>query len=149
MEQRNNLGKYRGKRTDGKGWVYGYLFEDIAPQRHLSYIIKGGFVPALTMPASEFVEVDPETVGQYVGLPEEEKEQVCEGDLLQLDRDAKFIVEIRYSGGRFEGVWIGEEIKHLSPVSNRNWLQWKKIGNIHDNPELLTIVNNPPEKTAL
>ena len=59
--------KFRGLRVDGLGWVYGYLFEDIATNRHLSYILEGGMVPALSMPTNKFIEVIPSTVDQFTG----------------------------------------------------------------------------------
>jgi len=73
---------------------------------------------------------------QYVGLKDMKGKDIYEGDVLRLDND-RFLIEIVYSGGRFEGVWIKDELKRLSPHMNRNWLQWEVIGNVYKNPELL------------
>ncbi len=48
---------FRGLRTDGKGWVYGNLLNSIS----IGEVGEG-------MWSYTYVEVKPETVGQYTGL---------------------------------------------------------------------------------
>ena len=80
---------FRAKRIDNNEWIEGYLFEDISPTRHISYIIQAGFVPALSMPSSNFREVDNNTIGQFTGLIDKNGNKVFEGDF---DADGNVVV---------------------------------------------------------
>ena len=72
--------KFRGKRIDNDKWVYGYLYEDVKPNRHLSYILQLVFVPTLSVPSDLFIEVDPETVGQFTGFHDKNGVEIYEGE---------------------------------------------------------------------
>ena len=76
MEQRNNLGKYRGKTVDGYNhWVYGSLVNNLWTK-----VDGGNAVTEIITGISQegdcwedviyetIVEVDPETVGRYLDL---------------------------------------------------------------------------------
>ncbi len=121
--------KFRGKRIDNGEWVYGYLFEDITPARHICYIIEGGFVPALSMPSSNFKEVKPETVGQYIGKIRTEQE-VYINDLIQHGETIRIV---EYRNGNTCLIRQNKQDTILLSFSENP----KKVGNIFDNPELL------------
>jgi uncharacterized phage protein (TIGR01671 family) len=121
---------FRGKRKDNGKWVYCEF------TRLLYGIIE----------ISERTEVDPETVGQYTGLRDKDGEKVFEGDIVQFTYR-----EIILTG---EIVYLPEDMSFgVRDLKNADWKvegetspfavwrskdnDFKVIGNIHDNPELL------------
>ncbi|ETT30289.1 hypothetical protein C161_27578 [Paenibacillus sp. FSL R5-192] len=131
--------KFRGKAIDhgkhhGK-MVYG----------HLSEWESGSWIDCGTEQESEWVPVDPETVGQFIGIKDgTTDEEWCEDDILTPNPHAKNqelqVICYDIHQGRYKGVplsayelnagnggWTGFDIK--------SWQ--KRIGNVHENPELL------------
>ena len=121
--------KFRGKRLSTREWVYGSLIQ-----------WKDGDA---TICANESEnnnvlikhDVNPDTVGQYTGLKDRSGQDVYEGDLLRTSEGNIMIAE-----------WVGSGIitRCLTPtydgMMNTNRYAFpvsEKIGNIHDNPELL------------
>ena len=134
---------FRGKRLDDGEWVYGYLSKwPTRGWKNLSTII----VPedGLHDGMAEQVEVDLNTIGQYVGLTDKNGQKVFEGDILAFysDYHEKEIVDGVVKYGEFnctccDGVygWYidGGDIRKLGDTNTRLYV----VGNIHDNPELL------------
>ena len=132
---RENL--FRGKRRDNGEWVYGSLFVGfkksyICPEAIAMYNFDG----ALCL--GGFVEVSPESVGQYTGLKDKHGKKIFEGDILLLD-DIKGIVN--YGTGCFcvklpSPDYLYRNNPAIDMVLNE-YPGLEIIGNIHDNPELL------------
>lgn len=117
--------KFRGKRLDDGGWLYGGII-----------FIDGGKPHIFCNHGA--VEVDTATVGQYTGLKDRNGQTLCEGDIVEWKnlmgikvrsvigfdgRSFVFADEDEYRTGHFEGgLWAYD--CHI-------------IGTIHDNPELL------------
>jgi len=127
-----DIGKFRGLRTDGGGWAYGYLFK-IWEQ---AYILWG-----TTNGVPNMVEVIPETVGEYTGKHDVNgKERLWEGDVIAMfqgtqrseifwdDEVAAWMVWAQLSGDTS----VRKEL--LSNMISTS----RKIGSIHDNRDLLS-----------
>ena len=118
--------KFRGKRLSTREWVYGSLIQ-----------WKDGTMTIITENKEDHSEfyVNPDTVGQHTGLKDRSGQDVYEGDLLRTPEGNIMIAE-----------WVGSGIvtRCLTPtydgMMNTNRYAFpvsEKIGNIHDNPELL------------
>jgi len=131
--------KFRGKRIDNGQWIYG----DLIQTRHNCYIVTFPFIPSLHINASEFIEIDPKTVGQFTGLFDKQGVEIYEGDIINTP-DGIFIVN--FILGSF---WVND-IKNeneapLYVYANEIWPTRENedenisevIGDIFSNPELL------------
>lgn len=118
---------FRGKGTHGHKtgkWVYGNYAKDFWGINHKGY----GILPI----EGGYNEVDPETVGQYTGLTDNNGTKIFEGDIVEFkeengeivydEKQAMFIVNF--------DTWC-TDFDHIYPF------ELEIIGNIHDNPELL------------
>jgi uncharacterized phage protein (TIGR01671 family) len=83
-----------------------------------------------------FVEVDPETLGQFTGLLDKNGKKIFEGDILSLKDEVgkKGIVTVGFEDGGFI-VFKGLAWRYIGAYLNiENELEI--VGNIHDNGEL-------------
>lgn len=143
--------RFRGKRTDNREWVEGYLF----CCQNQTYIIREMIK---NNPAMK--EVDPETVCQYTGLDDKNGRNIFERDIVKLllpngeiryfrvsiknvvrkvlchpDFDDKFS-KVEITGVVFE--WNGYELfPCVDTYGVPDYKMMEVIGNIFDNPELL------------
>ena len=104
---------FRGKRVDNDEWVYGFLVKmfgvlNIADKDNENIIY----------------EVIPETVGQFIGLPDKNSNKIFEGDIVY---NGVFKAQVELINGRF------------SPFGSDMFFadECEVIGNIYDNKELL------------
>lgn len=130
---------FRGKRKDNGEWAYGnYAVTDNNEKQHFIFQNK----------AFEF-EVDPETVGQYTGITDDNGKKIFEGDILGVtndDPDYDYITKVYLDcdtfcvdvqGQDYDYTSIGFAIEIWGDECDRVEI----IGNIHDNPELLLNYN--------
>lgn len=142
---------FRGKALEGANWVEGYLVRE---EDGKSYIVMRLLNPATTTcsdcgsPFMEYCEVDPATVGQFTVLTDKNGKRIFEGDIVQWGHAAGSeempirIAEIR----------LNPDIQYYSQVGvfhHGNFAYARctdraleVIGNIHDNPELITLSAN-------
>ena len=136
---------FRGKRLDNGEWVQGSLihnaFCDYETKTPLLYIFNADNSDMDSFEELsedlEYFRVDPATVGQCTGLKDVKDQSLFEGD----------IVMVRYSNHQGCMFWDTTEWCIKYPHGNLdsadyfcdagNTLNVIKIGNIHDNPEMM------------
>ena len=96
--------EFRGLRKDGKGWAYGFLdYRDTAFCIHEV----GDISPTRENPGgdtySEYHEVIPEIVGQFMGRKDKFGKKIFEGDIIRHERYIQFD---NYEGGGYAGTVI-------------------------------------------
>lgn len=117
--------EFRGKRKDNGEWVYGNLVIDedkyyICLQVN-DHIKRDDYEVYM-------IEVDPETVGQYTGRKDIKGNKIYTDDIVKSGEEIGLVVFDKEYLGYFVNF---EEQEPLYDV------YIEKIGNIHDNPELL------------
>lgn len=118
--------KFRAKDIASNKWLYGDIRhhkDDVCIFEQKGYIGE---------------QVKRETVGQFTGLYDKNHKEIYEGDILEMDGCSLYQkLEVRFVRGVFAFLWDGnldDELPICSPTH-----EWAKvIGNIHDNPELLS-----------
>ena len=118
--------EFRGKSISSKQWVKGNLL--LTPAG--AAIMK----PVDVISNNKYIEVYPETVGQYTGLRDKDGQKIFDGDIVCWPKEdgygrvhwtngeARFAIEFEGCIVDFDNLW-GYELEVYS--------------NIHDNPELL------------
>lgn len=127
---------FRGKTEMSKRWVVGDLLQfsigDMCICENRNHFEKDKY------------GVIPETVGQYTGLTDKNGKKIFEGDIVEGDK--KYFTythpygKVVYDGGQFVISFddVLEDIECLGAWAN----DVEIIGNVHDNPELLTEESN-------
>ena len=133
--------QFRGKRTDNGEWVYGNLVRG-CDEKYV-YIVEFGNEEL----CRNYVDVNPETVGQYTGLKDKNGTKIFEGDIIYAvsNFDAANMVVV-YDPAEFRLV-LCEDYKTYKPGWGFKCLCYESfylqvVGNIYDNPELLGGNNN-------
>ena len=125
--------KFRGQRVDNKEWIFGYLFQNHKSERLISMILpnKNG------IDISNENEVIPETVGQFIGLPDKSGAEIYEGDILKIKDDITgeiFNTNVIY---HTEFVQFALRSTHNS-LNFMDCEDYEIVGNIYQTPDLLT-----------
>ena len=119
---------FRGQRVDAKEWVEGYYFMGFTG---ISYIL---VLHDHILEMTEFYEVIQETVGQFTGLLDKNGNKIFEGDIVLTEGHS--IGVIRYLSD--EALFAVDFLPHLLSLRNATSEYIEVIGNIQDNPELLS-----------
>jgi len=118
--------KFRGKSIYSNEWVYG---DHIHSKQFKGYSNEYRIHDKESGLESD---INPETVGQYTGLKCKNGKEIYEGDIIQSDyRNRIFTIIWRRNGWALE--W--NKSYEYSTLYNRSVMV---IGNIHDNPDLLS-----------
>lgn len=124
---------FRGKLSHSKKWIEGNL---IIANNGKPYIIPQKNIEPDGHPLSiddNAYWVIPETVGEWSGIKDKNDRRVFEGDLIKIGAE-KEVFEIRFESGCFMAFCKDEQYGLLGELQQCFIF---KIGNIHDNPELL------------
>lgn len=141
---------FRGKRIDNGEWVTGgsiiqFLDNGIRtfylPQFSEKCVCEHDAADnIISFESGTFYKVDPATIGQCTGLRDSKRTEeypkgqlIFEGDILD-EGGYRFAVVFDQNWARFKLLHDGRAIQY--PEWNRG-IRMEKIGNIHDNPELL------------
>ena len=135
--------KFRGQTVDTKELIYGDLIQTEKDFKNVVEILdlsKVGCKPEKSL------VVNPETVGQFTGLTDENGIEIYDGDIITVN--SKIVKQVRIND-YFLAVQVANKedlklIDILDPWQTPGEVWWNDfgreiivIGNIHDNPELL------------
>lgn len=124
--------KFRGKRVDTGEWIYGDLLTSNGTECEISDWDKVDY--------SRY-DVIPETVGQFTGYLDENKQEVYEDDIVRcIDPDGEeYVTTVRHDGGAFaiDVVSCDYDYSAIGWAIDVDVEEMRVIGNIYDNPELL------------
>lgn len=128
---RENMGLYRGKRTDTGEWVVGCLTRDIDGTLNQIEVFRGYCL-------CDIWEVYPSTVGQDTGLTDKNGKRIFEGDVVS----GLFLYALPINGvcafqnGAFGLEWERGGAKEFAAFTSMCNVEFEVIGNVHDIPEL-------------
>lgn len=130
---------FRGKMDDGE-WVYGSFCMDALEQLN-GLCGVDGFIRLYdkTKGKMQMYVVDRETVGQYTGLNDKYGKRIFEGDVVIGSFRVELAVKgvVTFQDGAFGLRWNRGKVREFSAFTSICNVDYKVIGNIHDNPELL------------
>lgn len=121
--------KFRGKKIDGSGFVYGYYYSAWTLDTDENGVMRikqiHFIVDTDEMICRKPYEVFPFTVGQFTCLTDDDLNEIYEGDIMK-EYETKYV--IGFYNGRFEGVIDS----HISVDIDYVATHAKIIGNIHE-----------------
>lgn len=122
--------KFRGKSKQTGEWLVGYYLKN----RGADFACPDEFANGKGWVD---YEVDLATVGQFTGLIDKNGTEIYEGDILASESQRnRCIVEWNRLLAQFQGTWSDMPIT-AADIHTLVLLDYKVIGNIHDNPDLL------------
>ena len=132
---------FRGKRVVNGEWVEGFYVN--VPEHYKQEMSGKSYIVSINN--GLFMEVVPETVGEYTGFTGKNGKKIFEGDIIRTSvyfgneigviRRGEYDVYSRYV---FGGYYCVDKTSALTDWTSSSW-RCEVIGNIHDNPELLEV----------
>lgn len=130
--------KYKAKCLDGQ-WVEGYYWQNYCGNHFIRVIFDCDQITV------QDYEIDPNTLCEFTGLFDENKNEVYENDILNINDNYYQITYGEWNCGCCYDIygWIAnfsafcDEKNHSWNCNEKNNVVGKVVGNIFDNPELL------------
>lgn len=128
---------FRGKRVDNGDLIESNCLMQISGQN-----------PRLWVAFDGWVEINPETVGQYTGLTDKNGKKIFEGDILEITERGMTMRGgvVRFEYGYAGGWVVCDPQKETSYCTLSLRKDIVVIGNIHDSPELINEKEEVKEK---
>lgn len=150
---------FRGKKIENGEWIFGgyhrhqnrtlYCIGDRVRKSDIEHVIVRDFPGDWGMPCGiDYYVVDPETVGQWIGLNDIEGTKIFEGDILEIRYDdvlhdhLKYYRSVKWFGELGYPVFDFSDSTKLDRSHQMIWSQvvekayYRVVGNIYDNPEI-------------
>lgn len=140
---------FRGKRTDNGEWVYGNLVRGC--DKKYAYIVEFGNEEL----CRNYVDVHPETVGQYTGLADKNGTKIFEGDIVKCvdaNNGGSFTAIVSFGNPNHEYNWGFQLVRIGGDDLNTHILLWvdmeedgayiEVISNIYDYAKYLRLREN-------
>lgn len=142
---------FRGKRTINNEWAFGHYVvldpvdkpDSIREPSHLIIPVESKYNSWNSYLYTHYPIV-PETLGQFTGMFDIDGEKIFEGDILEREKglfSTNERIVIRFDDSSFAYADIGWNVDIYTPICDYEYGisvdNYKVIGNIHDNPELL------------
>ncbi len=131
---------FRGRQLNGVEWFYGDLSKVVHDDGRCYVFPSEGYN------SPDWYEVDPDTVGQYIGLDDKNGVKIFKGDVLHFintyrEMNTEWLCVVDFLEGAFVCRYV-ERDGHAGEYNHfASWntpvVQWDVIGNVYDNPELL------------
>lgn len=135
---------FRGKSREDGGWIYGGYFtaKDYLSGETMHFIAPKECESTSRGEFTGAIEIAPETLGQHTVMTDKNGVKIFEGDILQMITDVPDGKKMIYTVNWCEklGKWVLQCVTDDELDTDFTWFwgfDFKIIGNIHDNPEML------------